>query len=289
MGARVVESSLGPVEVMLSAGAGPVVLVFPGGHTTADTAIGTDLYSELGYRVLTFSRPGYGQTRVGNLGPAEFVNCALEVCERLAVDDVAACAGVSLGGLQAAHVAVYAPSLAPRLILHSCAPSALPYPDKRLERVGAPLLFGRRVQKHTWRAVRAIARTDRGLQTLMGALSQAPTRTWWGDWTKADRESARSTFAGMDSGSGFLLDLHHSSAVRSPHREALLRRVACPTLVTASHADKGVSYAHAENFRRLIPRVTLVETGAPSHFYWLGSSRPVVLDAVRRHLNQKAM
>jgi len=48
---------------MTCGGGDAVALVFPGGHTTASTPIGTDLYTDLGYRVLTFSRPGYGRTK----------------------------------------------------------------------------------------------------------------------------------------------------------------------------------------------------------------------------------
>ena len=61
---QVVSTSLGPVEVSLAGPiGGAVVLVFPGGHCSAGTPLGSDLYTDLGFRVLTFSRPGYGRTR----------------------------------------------------------------------------------------------------------------------------------------------------------------------------------------------------------------------------------
>jgi pimeloyl-ACP methyl ester carboxylesterase len=226
------------------------VLVFPGGHTTAATPIGTDLYTDLGYRVLTFSRPGYGCTKVGALAAAEFVPAIAEVCERLRITEAAATVGVSFGGLQAVHVAVSLRYLAPRLVLHSCAPSTLPWPDTALERLAGPLAFAPRTQRLTWRVVRALTSSDKGLRLMMSSLSTLPSAEWWDTWTPADRAAARATFAEMDSGSGFVTDVRQGQANRSSYREAALRSVPCPTLVTASRNDAGVCFHHAEDFVR---------------------------------------
>jgi pimeloyl-ACP methyl ester carboxylesterase len=277
----VVPTSLGDVEVALSGSSGrPVVLVFPGGHATAATHLGTDLYSDLGYRVLSFSRPGYGRTRVGPLMAAEFVPAVEDACGRLGITEAAATVGISFGGLQAAHVSVRLSRLAPRLILHSCAPSTLPFPDAALEATAGPLGFSRWTQGLTWRAVRAMTSSDRGLRLMMSQLSTVPVDSWWETWTPADRASARATFATMDSGSGFVTDLRQGTRNRSQYRGETLRSVPCPTLVTASRQDGGVAFAHAEDLVRTIPDARLVETGAPSHFYWLGPTRSTVSDSI---------
>jgi pimeloyl-ACP methyl ester carboxylesterase len=289
---RVVETSVGRVEVALEPGAGQIVLCFPGGHTTAATPLCAGLYAGLGYRLLTFSRPGYGLTEVGDLTAAEFVPVIAEVCERLTVAGAAATVGISFGGLQAVHVAAALPHLAPRLILHSCAPSSRPYPDKPVERLGAPLAFNPRFQRLTWRAVRTMTCSDAGLRVMMASLCGLPVTSWWDSWTLVDRAAARSTFAMMDSGTGFMVDLHQASAARSAYRERVLRSVSCPTLVTASRHDGGVAFVHAEDFLRIaghtspgrtyvIARVRLVDTGAHSHFFWLGPARQTVVDAIR--------
>jgi len=281
MQTQVVDTSFGPVEVALSRGVGEVVLCFPGGHTTAATPLCTDLYAELGYRPLTFSRPGYGLTDVGELTAAEFMSAIAQVCERLAVARAAATVGLSFGGLQAVHVAAALPHLAPRLILHSCAPSSLPYPDTSMERLGAPVAFGPHFQRLTWRAVRTLTSSGVGLRAMMASLSRLPVAEWWDSWTSADRALARSTFAKMESGTGFMTDVRQASAPRSAYRASVLRSVPCPTLVTASRHDGGVAFAHAEDFLRTIPDVRLVETDAPSHFFWLGATRRTVSDAIR--------
>ena len=282
-----VYTSLGPVEVAITGGGGDAaVLVFPGGHTTADTPVGGSLYTDLGYRVVAFSRPGYGRTEVGALAAAEFVPAVAEVCGQLRVTQAAATVGVSFGGLQAVHVAVSLPYLAPRLVLHSCAPSTLPFPDTALERLAAPLAFGPRTQRLTWRFVRALTSSERGLRLMMSSLSTLPSATWWDTWTPADRASARATFAAMDSGSGFITDVRQGRADRSSYREAALQSVPCPTLVTASRNDAGVCFHHAEDFVRTIPRARLVQTNAQSHLYWLGPGRPALSEAVRNFISE---
>jgi pimeloyl-ACP methyl ester carboxylesterase len=288
MRTRAVATSLGSVEIALAPGAGDVVLFFPGCHTTAATPLCAGLYTELGYRPLTFSRPGYGRTGVGDLTAAAFVPAVAEVCERLAIDGAAATAGLSFGGLQAAHVAAALPRLAPRLILHSCAPSSLPWPDITVQRLGGAVVFGPRLQRLTWRAVRALTASDAGLRMMMASLSTLPVSDWWDSWSSADRAAARSTFAQMESGSGFTTDLQQASPAQSADRAALLRSVRCATLVTASRHDRGVSFAHAEDFLRTIPNARLVDTGAHSHLFWLGTKRQTVSDAIRDFMAEEA-
>src|SRR5690625_4184355 len=92
----------------------------------------------------------------------------------------------------------------------------------------------------------------------------------------------------MESGSGFVNDLRQASADRSAYREAVLRSVPCPTLMTSSRQDGGVAFTHAEDFLRTIPDSHLVETGAWNHFAWLGPSRLPLLDAVHDFLAERA-
>lgn len=281
MTTQVVTTTLGPVEVS-SAGppGGAAVLIFPGGHCSAATPVGSDLYTDLGLRAVTFSRPGYGRTRVGSLTAAEFVPAVAEACDSLGIGEAAATVGISFGGLQAVHVAVTLRHLAPRLVLHSCAPSTLAYPDTRAEAAAGPVGFSPWAQGLTWRAIRAMTSSDRGLRLMMSTLSTLPVESWWPSWTPADRASARSTFAAMGSGSGFITDLRQGAPGRSPYRQKVLASVPCPTLVTASRHDGGVRFGHAADLVRSIPDAELFETDAASHFYWLGPSRSAIARAI---------
>lgn len=282
---HLIETRLGKVEVNVGTGNAGAVLFFPGGHSTAGTPLGAELYTELGHQVITFSRPGYGRTDVGRLTAAEFVPAVLEVTGRLGIDAVSAVVGVSFGGLQAVAVAAAAPDLTPRLALHSCAPSTLPFPDTRLERLVAPLAFGPHAQVLTWAAVRRLIATDAGLRLMMRSLSRLPTERWWSAWDAADRAAARDTFATMTSGSGFATDLMQATRSRTAYRRALLGSVSCPTLITASRNGGGTSFDHAVDLAGAIPDSRLVDTGATTHFAWLGDSRATLAQAIADFLS----
>lgn len=122
-----------------------------------------------------FLPTGLWPTGVGLLMAAEFVPAIAEVCDELGVTEAVATVGVSFGGLQAALVAVSLGHLATRWVLHSCAPSTLPFPDTRLEAAAGPLGFAPWVQRLTWRAIRAMTNSDTGLRRHHPVSTRAGT------------------------------------------------------------------------------------------------------------------
>jgi pimeloyl-ACP methyl ester carboxylesterase len=275
---EIVSTALGEVEIASVDAAGPPVLFFPGGHCSAVCDCGWELYSRLGHSIVSFSRPGYGRTRVGDLSAAEFVPGIEEVCDALGLDEVAAVVGVSFGASQAVTAAMSERVAARRLVLHSGAPSTLAYPDTRAERLAGPVVFGPRVQRGTWAAISRAAGTEAGLRYLCASLSTLPAGRWWPSWSQEDREQARRMFRTMASGRGFANDLRQARADSSGYRRQLLQRVARPTLITASRHDGGVAFAHAEDFAASIPEARLVELDSPTHLFWIGPDA----DAARR-------
>jgi len=235
------------------------------------------LYTELGHEVVAFSRPGYGGTRVGPLDAAEFIPAVREVCQQLGVSTIAAAIGVSFGGLQALHAAADPTLGVQRLILHSCAPSGSPYPDARTEAILGQVLFSQLLQGVVWRLIHRLIRTDTGLRIMMAQLSTVAIGKWWGQMGAADRSEARELFRSMRSDAGFVNDLRQGHRRDTGARADAISKVQCPTLVTASKNDGGVSFAHAEDFARLIPHSELLEVAAPSHLFWIGSQRTQVM------------
>ena len=278
-------TSAGPIEVRYLPSAKAPVLVFPGGHSSAATPTGEEIYTDLGYGVVCFSRPGYGRTEVGALTAAEFVPLIVEVCTQLGIERTSGVVGVSFGGLQAIHTAVAAPQLAPKLVLHSCAPSALAYPDHWRQRVAAPVVFGPVVETMTWAGIRRLVASDSGLKIMMRSLTLLPDHQWWPQLTPADRACARAVFNAMGSGYGFRTDIRQATRQLSEYRARIHALVETPTLVTASRADAGVSFRHAQNFTASIRRASLIETTSPTHLYWIGSARPVVAAAAAQFLS----
>lgn len=269
------------MEILHLPGERSPVLFFPGGHCRATTDCGWSLYAGLGYGVVSFSRPGYGGTRVGRLSAAEFAPLVGEVCEHLGITTVAASVGVSFGGLQAVHVAAGQQPAVPRLILHSCAPSSLAYPDRRAEAVLGPVMFSPLLQRLVWGAIRGVVRTDAGLRTMMSQLSTRPVSQWWTQMSASDKDEVRDLFRSMSSDSGFTNDLRQGHARDADARRAVMSTVACPTLVTASRHDGGVSFAHAEDFARILPHADLVEVPSPSHLFWIGGQKTHLVSILR--------
>ena len=184
------------------------------------------------------------------------------------------------GGLQAVHVATSQRPTVQRLILHSCAPSSLHYPDSRAEAVVGPVLFSPLLQALVWGAVRGVIRSDAGLRMMMSQLSNLPVSEWWGQMSAADKDEARRLFQSMRSDSGFVNDLRQGHARDADTRRQVMSRVHCPTLVTGSRHDGGVSFAHAEDFVHVIPDADLVELTSPSHIFWIGPQKTQLLAIV---------
>ena len=277
---HVIDTAWGPVEVMYRPGMRPPVLFFPGGHCTAFSDCGANLYASLGHGVVSFSRPGYGRTSVGPLTASDFVPTVAECCKVLGVDKPAAVVGVSFGGLQAIHAAIGLQDLVPRLILHSCAPSTHAYPDSTSQRLGGLVVFSPAIQHLTWGAVARVASTEQGLKMMMRSLSTLPLNQWWPLWSTEDKDEARNLFQSMDSGSGFLNDLHQATAALSNYRRYNQTQVRCPTLVTASRHDGGVAFTHAQDFAATISQAQLFDSDAPSHLFWLGPSGAKMRSAI---------
>lgn len=286
MRSTLLRTDLGPVEVLVVPGEKPPVAFFPGGHCTARSDCGWDLYTTAGHGVIAFSRPGYGRTAVGDVTAAEFSDAVTACCRQLGVPELAAAVGVSFGGLQAIELAVRHPGLVPRLVLSSSAPSSLPYPDDRRTALTASLVFSPVTQGLTWSAVARLVSTDTGLRMMVSSLSTLPVDQWWALWSQEDRHRARELFTSMSSGRGFMLDMRQGRASRTGYRRQLLGRVPCPALVTGSRADGAVSLTHALDLAALIPGATLVELDSPSHLFWLGPGQERVRVAVASFLSR---
>jgi len=275
---------MGQVEYVEVAGSEPAVLFFPGGHCTAAADCGWDLYTGGGHRLVSFSRPGYGRTTVGPLHAAEFVPAVAQCCTSLGITQIAAVVGVSFGGMQAIHAARALPIPVHGLVLHSCAPSSLPYPDTTAQTWGAPVAFGTWTQHWTWAAVALLIHSDSGLKRMLAPLSTQPVDDWWPTWSEQDKSRARALFQAMNSGAGFTLDLRQARADRAEYRRAMQQQVACPTLITASRHDRGVAFHHAQDLAATIPDATLRELPARSHLFWLGPEAQQARDAVTTFL-----
>ena len=284
---RLIITSGGVVEVVVQGGPGDAVLYFHGGHESATTVPAALLYVELGYCVISVSRPGYGLTDVGPVSPANFAMLVDEVRNSLGRGEFLAVIGTSFGGPQAVEYAGRFPGRARSLVLHSAAPSSSAYPDSMVDRLGAPVLFHPRMERLTWRAISGLMRTapELGLRVMMASLSTRPVSSWLPTLDAAQRQEMREVFCTMRSGSGFVIDLSNAGRGSADARRRAQEQVACPTLVTASRDDRGVAWKHAEDFCATIPSARLVEIPAPSHLFWIGPTKTQMLAAIQDFLS----
>jgi pimeloyl-ACP methyl ester carboxylesterase len=286
---RLVTTSGGRLEVLIrdeSDQPRAPVLYFHGGHESAITAPASELYVELGYRVVRVSRPGYGHTDVGPLPPPAFAPLVDEARAVLGIDAFAAVVGTSFGGPQAIEYAGRYPARTRALILHSAGPSTLPYPDSAAERLLGPVMFHPSIERHVWRAINVLLRRAPrlGLRLIMSSLSTQPVSTWLPLLDEADRQAMRDVFAGLRSGRGFVTDLSYAGTDHRQTRRTAQQRVGCPTLITATRRDGGVAWAHAQDLIATIPRAHLEELPAPSHLFWIGPQRAHLLTTIRDFL-----
>jgi pimeloyl-ACP methyl ester carboxylesterase len=276
----------GQVEVVSTQHGRDWVLYFHGGHESAVTASAAQLYEDLGYNVLAISRPGYGATNVGPMAPDAFANVVDQVRDHFSHECYLAVVGTSFGGPQAVAYASRFPTRARSLILHSAAPSSRPYPDKAMQRLLGPVVFHPVVEGLTWKAVSLLMRLapSLSLRFMTAPLSTHPTRAWLKDLDSTDRQQIRELFFKMRSGSGFNNDVRHAGLADSSARRRAQQRVVCPTLITASRSDGGVSWLHAEDFHATIRNSRLVEIAAVSHLFWIGPARSQVVSAIQQFL-----
>ena len=179
------------------------------------------------------------------------------------------------------HVAAGGGPTVQHLILHSCAPSTKHYPDTRAEALLGPVVFSSLLQGLVWGLARSVVRSDAGLRMMLSQLSNLPASQWWDQMSAADKDEARSLFRSMRSDSGFTNDLRQGHPRGADARRKAMSAVKCPTLVTASSNDGGVSFTHAEDFARVIPDADLVELSSPTHLFWIGSQKAQLMSTLR--------
>ncbi|WP_204040366.1 alpha/beta fold hydrolase [Acrocarpospora phusangensis] len=257
-------------------GSGTVV-VFHGGHMRAQLALGEDVFTEAGFRVLVPSRPGYGRTPLvpgsADVTVADFTDAVARLCRDCGLDQVAAVVGISAGARTALTMAARHPGLVRRVILLSPV-GFLPWPDRRT-RLGGRIVFHPGIEALTWALVRTTIHFAPGsaLRLLTRDLSLLPVGQVLARLTPADRTTLTGLYASMRSGRGFAADLLPLADCTA--------RVVQPTLIVATRNDRAVPFAHARSLAAAITRSELVESRADSHLIWFGSDYPAIAAKIR--------
>ncbi|MFC4116957.1 alpha/beta fold hydrolase [Nonomuraea zeae] len=267
-------------------GDGPgTVLVFHGGHMRAQLALGEDVFTDAGMRVLIPSRPGYGRTPVNgpSTGPttgagtvADFTDTIAHLCRDLGVDQVAAVVGISAGGRTALTMAARHPDLVQRVILQSPV-GFLPWPDRRT-RLGGRILFHPGIEAVTWALVRTAIRfaPEPALRLLTRDLSLLPVGQVRAQLSAADRVTLTHLYTSMRSGHGFVADMLPVADCTA--------HISQPALIIATRNDRSVPFSHARSLAAAIARAELMESRADSHMIWFAPDYPAITAQIRAFL-----
>ena len=267
---------MGPMEYRID-GAGPAVLLLNGGHCSRTTRLSHERLAQVGYTVITPSRPGYDATppSVGRTAQAA-ADALAALLDRLQIATVAVIA-ISAAGPTALAFAQQYPERTTKLILES----AVTLPWDPAITGHARRLFGR-MQRLTWALVRL------GLRLLPTTTTKAMLRAFttldvtevWARLTPSDRHFVHTMLRSMQSGRGFVCDLEH--------RVDRLDRIVAPVLVLYSPHDPSVPPTHAQRIGREIPHSEVHAIAADTHLLWIGPAAEHVWHLRQHFLEQEA-
>jgi pimeloyl-ACP methyl ester carboxylesterase len=275
----VAQLSGGRVEYRFEPRGNDTILVFHGGHMRAGLPVGEHVFEDLGYSVLSPSRPGYGKTPVlPDSSPEGFALTTSELCAHLGIERLAAVMGMSAGGRSGLAIAANHPNLVPRLILVD-AVGFQPWPDRRM-RVAADVLFNPVCEKAFWGLVHAIMRRapKAGLRAMIRSLSTEPPEEVVAGLSDEERTRLAGVFARMRSGRGFWTDLKYT-------RQPSTARILQPTLIIASRGDGVVPLTQAESTRNSIEQAELMVAESKMHFMGFGAGSAEISDRIRAFLS----
>lgn len=268
---QILHTSLGPVEYTTS-GTGLPVLFFHGGHGNCHEVLWHKGFDRDHFQLITPSRPGYGQTALGeNTTPETTAALFAALLDKLQVESCILI-GVSAGGPSAAAFAALYPARTKALILISAVVKKwLETSDETYQR--GKKLFNPRNEKLSWRAFRWFYRLApmAAANTMFRELSTHPGK----EILDEEVQELKSMLFRQSSGQGFMTDMHTEPDLN------LLRKITAPSLVLHSRYDAVVSEEHQRTALQLIKDVELKSfDNRWGHLLYLGPESQEVIQRV---------
>jgi pimeloyl-ACP methyl ester carboxylesterase len=258
MHSLIANTPYGSIEYRLE-GSGPVVMVLNGGHCSRDTRLSHERLAQVGFTVLTPSRPGYDDTPASVGCSAQTAADALAtLLDSLGIAQLSTI-GISAAGPTALAFAQRHPERARGVILESAVTTAW---DETIKR-DAHLVFGR-MERLTWAMVRLGLRLSPRimLKAMLGGLTTLNPDDVLRRMSQEDIAFFKRMLQTMRSGTGFLNDLEH--------RVDDLHAIHGPVLAIYSPHDRNVPPSNAHRIAREVAGSELYETPADTHLIWIG-------------------
>jgi len=277
MKCEVITTKQGDIEYR-SIGTGTPVLFMHGGHSNCqETLCHTGLHPER-YRLITPSRPGYGQTPLHeNKTPEQAAALIAELLNYLSVDS-AIVYGISAGGLTALSLASQHPDRVNKLILASAVSKKWLDEHEGIYKA-AQLIFRPGVEKVTWAMVRFFSRLFPAL--LAGSFFSQFSKKKTHKLRKEDINSLFSALKTYSSKSGFLNDIDQNI------NDEIIANIQCPTLIIHSENDNSVPLEHAQHAHKLMTNCQLeVLQNTWGHLLWLGADADIFIKKTKSFIDE---
>lgn len=279
-GSEIAETARGPLEFG-RAGAGPVILHCHGGATGYDQTLSLSWdFHELGFTILTPSRPGYLRTPL-KTGPTpeEAADAMAGLLDVLGIDKVCVM-GTSGGGPTALQFALRHPERVWALILQSAVTQQFIEPRRSTHSLIGWVVFSRSgkwlVDLGAW-GVHLLARYWPALliRTLLNASDDLDPPKAKQRRRYVRQHGDQLAFFRRLVASGLPLSVRQTGIWNDLHQYAHLpvyplEQITCPTLVLHGRADGNVPFAHAEFVTRTVPNVELYALDDCGHLIWVG-------------------
>jgi len=297
-GGEIARTASGPVE-FATAGTGPVILQLHGGASGYDQtlALTWDLH-EVGFTVLTPSRPGYLRTplRTG-ASPEQAADALASLLDVSSIDKVCVM-GTSGGGPTALQFALRHPERVWGLVLQAAISQRHVQPRRTTNSLIGRVLFSR---SGTWLADFAAW----GMHLLARCWPTILVRSLLYASDDLDRSKSKQrlsyvlrhpeqlAFFQRVAACGIPLSVRQTGLWNDLHQFAHLpvyplEQITCPTLVVHGCADGNVPLAHAEFVARSVPNAELLVLEECGHFIWVGPGAGQAAAKVRAFLVRHA-
>jgi pimeloyl-ACP methyl ester carboxylesterase len=273
MSTRILRTDYGDVEYSLR-GQGQPLLFVHGGHGNCQETLFHKGFDPHRFCLLTPSRPGYGNTPLGNnQSPFAAARLLAALLDELQLTQVIVI-GISAGGLTALALAAGFPQHVSKLILLSALTQKWLTP-RDLRYWQGKTLFAPAVETYTWALFNALYAGRPGplARTLFAQLSTyRPLHV-----LDEEVQELQAMLRRQRSGRGFSNDLDQDLD------EATLRQISCPTLVLHGRYDQQVSLEHPHHAQATIRGAILhLYENRWGHLLWLGpESRAPIAEALR--------
>jgi len=261
-----IKTDKGQIEYSID-GEGTPILIIHGGHSNCRETLFHKGFDKLKYRLITPSRPGYGNTPLNdNNTPKKTADLYVALLDYLGIKKVVTYA-ISAGGLTAITFAGKYPERVDKLILASAVTKRWLDKNGQVYKT-AKKLFNPKTERIVWGLIRFFSRIFPKMiannfypQFSINKLHRLE---------KNDIKELLSTFKYFNSKYGFMSDIEHDI------EHGLISEIQCSTLIIHSKNDNSVLFEHAEHANRMIKNSKLVGLDNEwGHLFWIGNDSNV--------------